>query len=99
MLKKLLCILLSLMLFLPAAGLAEAAETAEEADGEYTAPDDTTVTLSEKMAELAAELLIETIPGYADGSLVPVPQPEEGACYTGMISKEDGIMDFSMPAA
>ena len=63
------------------------------------APDDTTVTLSEKMAELAAELLIETIPGYADGSLVPVPQPEEGACYTGMISKEDGVMDFSMPAA
>ncbi len=63
------------------------------------ADDDTTVTLSEKMAALAAELLIETIPGYAEGTVVPVPQPEEGACYTGMISKQDGIMDFSQPAA
>ncbi len=63
------------------------------------APDDTTVTLSEKMAALAAELLIETIPGYVEGTIVPVPQPEEGACYTGMISKQDGIMDFSQPAS
>ena len=63
------------------------------------APDDTTVTLSEKMAALAAELLIETIPGYAEGTIIPVPQPEEGACYTGMISKQDGILDFSQPAA
>ncbi len=63
------------------------------------APDDTTVTLSEKMAELAAELLIETIPAYAEGSLLPQPQPEEGACYTGMISKQDGLLDFTLPAA
>ena len=63
------------------------------------APDDTTVTLSEKMAELAAELLIETIPAYAEGSLLPRPQPEEGACYTGMISKQDGLLDFTLPAA
>ena len=62
-------------------------------------PDDTTVTLSAKMADLAADLLIETIPGYAEGSIVPVPQPEEGACYTGMISKQDGILDFSPTAA
>ena len=62
-------------------------------------PEDTTVTLSAKMAELAAELLIETIPGYADGSIRPVPQPEEGACYTGMISKQDGVLDFDQSAA
>ena len=34
-------------------------------------PEDTTVTLSAKMADLAAELLIETIPGYASGSILP----------------------------
>ncbi len=62
------------------------------------APDDTTVTLSAKMADLAAQLLIETIPGYADGSILPQPQQEEGACYTGMISKQDGILDFAKPA-
>ena len=61
-------------------------------------PDDTTVTLSEKMSILAADLLLETIPEYVSGTLLPQPQPEEGACYTGMISKQDGILDFNQPA-
>lgn len=61
-------------------------------------PEDTTVSLSAKMADLAAELLIEVIPEYASGALQPQPQPEEGACYTGMINKEDGILDFSQSA-
>ena len=61
-------------------------------------PYDTAVTLSAKMADAAAELLIEVIPDYAEGKLVPQPQPEEGACYTGMISKQDGLLDFSRPA-
>ena len=63
------------------------------------AADDTAVTLSEKLSAQAAELLIETIPGYIDGSILPQPQPEEGACYTGMISKQDGVLDFSKTAA
>lgn len=62
------------------------------------AQDDTTVTLSAKMADLAAELLIEAIPPYAEGTLLPQPQPEEGACYTGMISKQDGLLDFTQNA-
>ena len=61
-------------------------------------PYDTTVTLSAKMADLAADLLIEVIPEYAAGKLLPQPQPEEGACYTGMISKADGMLDFSQSA-
>ena len=61
-------------------------------------PYDTTVTLSAKMADLAADLLIEVIPAYADGTLLPQPQPEEGACYTGMIRKEDGLLDFTQSA-
>ena len=63
------------------------------------AADDTSVTLSEKLSLLAADLLIETIPGYIAGEILPKPQPEEGACYTGMISKQDGLLDFSGSAA
>ena len=63
------------------------------------APDDTTATLSVKMAELAAEMLPEVIPDYAAGKLIPQPQPEEGACYTGMINKQDGLLDFTQNAA
>lgn len=59
------------------------------------APDDTTGTLSDKLAELGAELLMETIPGYLDGSIRPQAQPEEGMTYTGLISKSDGLMDFT----
>jgi methionyl-tRNA formyltransferase len=43
-------------------------------------------------------LLIEAIPEYAAGTLLPQPQPEEGACYTGMINKQDGLLDFSQNA-
>ena len=44
MLKKLLCLVLSLMLFLPTLGLAEAAETETEETEEYVAPEELIVT-------------------------------------------------------
>ncbi len=44
MLKKLLCLVLSLMLFLPTMGLAEAAETETEETEEYVAPEELIVT-------------------------------------------------------
>lgn len=59
------------------------------------AADDTTETLGQKLALIAADLMIETIPGYLDGTIPPRPQPEEGACYVKMIDKQEGLMDFS----
>ena len=44
MLKKLLCLVLSLMLFLPTLGLAEATETETEETEEYVAPEELIVT-------------------------------------------------------
>ncbi|HVN56531.1 MAG TPA: methionyl-tRNA formyltransferase [Anaerolineaceae bacterium] len=55
--------------------------------------------LSSQLAELGAVLLIESLPGYLAGKVEPQPQPEEGATYAPMLKKEDGLIDFSQPAA
>ena len=48
--------------------------------------------------QLGGELLLETIPDYISGKLVPQSQPAEGVTYFGMIKKEDGLLDFARPA-
>jgi methionyl-tRNA formyltransferase len=60
--------------------------------------DDTTESLAHKLAEDGANLLIETLPPYLEGKLTPVPQPEEGATYAGMLDKQEGLLDFSQAA-
>ena len=63
------------------------------------APDDTGGSLFARMAPHGAELLIETLPRYLSGEIVPQSQPEEGATYAPMLKKKDGILDFTQPAA
>ncbi len=61
-------------------------------------PEDDSSSLGQRLAEVGADLLIETLPGYLNGSIVPQPQPEEGAAYAAMLKKEDGELDFDRPA-
>ena len=61
-------------------------------------PDDTTATLAERLAEIGAALLIETLPAYLAGSLVSEPQDEGQATYAPQLAKEDGHLDFTRPA-
>jgi methionyl-tRNA formyltransferase len=60
--------------------------------------EDTAETLSARLAELGTALLIETLPPYLSGSLLPRPQPESGATYAPLLKKEDGALDFTQPA-
>jgi len=60
--------------------------------------DDTTASLSERLARLGAATLRETLPRWAAGKLTPTPQPEEGVTYTRLVRKEDGHIDWSRPA-
>jgi methionyl-tRNA formyltransferase len=62
------------------------------------APEDNSQTLHDKLAQLGAELLVETIPNYAAGKISPLPQPAEGATYAAKIKKEDGKIDWNEPA-
>jgi len=61
-------------------------------------PGDDSQTLHDRLAQLGAELLAETIPNYAAGKISPKPQPAEGAGYAAKIKKEDGKIDWNEPA-
>jgi methionyl-tRNA formyltransferase len=55
-------------------------------------------TLHDKLARLGAELLLEVLPGYLDGTIVPQAQPVEGVTYADRIGREDEFIDWNKPA-
>lgn len=61
-------------------------------------PEDTTVTLEERLAEISAYLIQETIPLWIKGNITPQTQDDEKATYSRLITKEDGNIDWQMPA-
>ncbi|HXG42861.1 MAG TPA: methionyl-tRNA formyltransferase [Dehalococcoidia bacterium] len=61
-------------------------------------PFDTAGTLAEKLSRLAADLLLETLPRWLRGGIAPVPQDESRATVTRLLRKEDGIIDWALPA-
>ncbi len=61
------------------------------------AEDDSQI-LHDRLAQLGAELLVETIPDYVAGKILPQPQTSEGSTYAAKIKKEDGKIDWSQPA-
>jgi len=62
------------------------------------ASEDTAGTLTAKLSVLGAGLLINTLPGYLDGSLRPQHQDSSHATYAPLIKKAAGLLDFSLPA-
>jgi methionyl-tRNA formyltransferase len=61
--------------------------------------DDTSVTLEERAASLAADLLVRSLPDWLAGRLTPRPQPAEGVTLTRPLRREDGLLDPALPAA
>lgn len=61
-------------------------------------PRDTTGTLTAALAELGADLLIKTLPRWLAGEIMPQPQPAEGVTYAPIIRKNDGLVDWTLPA-
>lgn len=60
--------------------------------------EDNAATLHDRLAQIGAELLVETIPLYAAGKIQPHPQQHEFATHVAKIKKEDGRVDWSQPA-
>jgi methionyl-tRNA formyltransferase len=63
------------------------------------APEDTAITLAPRLADLGAELLVETLKQLQQGILKPVPQNDSLATLAPILKKEDGLVDFSRTAA
>jgi methionyl-tRNA formyltransferase len=60
--------------------------------------EDTAGSLDEKLAQLGAELLIETLPDYLSGSITPRKQEEAMVTKAPLLTKEQGKLDFDRDA-
>ena len=60
--------------------------------------DDTGQTLHDRLARIGGDLLVETIPGYLAGTIVPHAQENALATIARKITKEDGRIDWVKPA-
>ena len=61
-------------------------------------PVETTASLTGKLALLGKDLLIETLPPYLAGSLQARTQGSVGITHAPMLRKDDGLLDFGLPA-
>ena len=61
--------------------------------GDEVAPE-----LETRLAEVGADLLVEHLPAWLEGSLPERPQPSEGATLTRLLRREDGRLDPTLRA-
>src|SRR2546428_9225792 len=60
--------------------------------------DETTGSLTSKLADLGAQALLEVLPLWVKGKIIPVPQDHQAASHTRMLHKEDGEIAWEHPA-
>ena len=61
-------------------------------------PDDTTGTLTQKIAELGADLLVDVLPAWERREITPQPQNDAQATYVRPVRREDATIDWSLSA-
>jgi methionyl-tRNA formyltransferase len=62
-------------------------------------PDEDAIALGQRLSILGADLLAETLIGLEAGSIAPEKQDPAQATYAPLLRKEDGLIDWSQPAA
>jgi methionyl-tRNA formyltransferase len=62
------------------------------------APDDTSASLSARLAELGAQAVLEAMEELIAGRLAERPQDESQATYTALVKKADARIDWTLPA-
>jgi methionyl-tRNA formyltransferase len=60
--------------------------------------DETAKTLHDRLAQLGAELIVETLDALAAGGIREVPQPLEGVTYARKIDKTEALIDWRQDA-
>jgi methionyl-tRNA formyltransferase len=60
--------------------------------------EDTTGSLEDRLATLGAELLVDTLSRWLDGRIDALPQDDSEATYTRLISKDEAVIDWTLPA-
>ena len=62
------------------------------------APDDTSDTLHGRLADLGADLLIQTLNAFETGDINPISQDHSQVTYAPMLKKNDGRINWGRPA-
>lgn len=60
--------------------------------------DDTAGTLAPRLAEVGGRLLVETLRRLKEGTLIPQPQDHAQATLAPLLTKEDGLIDWTLTA-
>ena len=60
--------------------------------------EDTAGALYERLSEISADFLMDTIKQYLAGKIIPVPQDASQASYAKELTKSDGLIDWTKPA-
>ena len=61
-------------------------------------PEDTAASLHDRLAELGAQLISETLRELRTGNIQPVRQDHQQATYAPLLKKSDGQIDWTRPA-
>lgn len=61
-------------------------------------PEDTAGSLTAKLAQQGAALLLDALPRWLEGRIEPQPQDESKASYSRLLTSEDGELDWHLPA-
>ncbi|MGB8131579.1 MAG: methionyl-tRNA formyltransferase [Candidatus Angelobacter sp.] len=61
-------------------------------------PEDTALTYAPRLAEMGADMIVETLRGLEDQRVTPVPQDNAKATLAPILKKEDGLCDFTRTA-
>ena len=59
----------------------------------------TAAELQDQLARLGARLMLQALEGLLSGRVTATKQPEEGVTYAAKLTREDGRLDWSKPAA
>ena len=62
------------------------------------APNDTTGSLHDKLADMGGALIVQALQDAQQGFLRPVKQPDEGVTYAHKIEKAEAAVDWRLPA-
>ncbi|HEY2496285.1 MAG TPA: methionyl-tRNA formyltransferase [Candidatus Angelobacter sp.] len=62
-------------------------------------PEDTAVTYAHRLAEMGADLIVETLRGLEERTITPQPQDNSKATLAPILKKEDGLVDFHRTAS
>jgi methionyl-tRNA formyltransferase len=60
---------------------------------------DTTASLTDKLSQLSASVIGQTVSDYVNGTVAARPQSAQGVSYTKPLTSEDGHIDLNNPPA